>query len=36
MLEKEHNATLAAVAVILGDVRKTDEVVTLFNATPIA
>jgi ureidoacrylate peracid hydrolase len=34
--DEEHNATLATVAVIFGDVRTTDEVVALFNARPNA
>jgi ureidoacrylate peracid hydrolase len=32
--DEEHNATLATVAVIFGDVRTTDEVVALLNAKP--
>jgi ureidoacrylate peracid hydrolase len=34
--DEEHNATLATVAVIFGDVRTTDEVVALFHARPNA
>jgi ureidoacrylate peracid hydrolase len=34
--DEEHNATLATVAVIFGDVRTTDEVVALLNARPNA
>jgi ureidoacrylate peracid hydrolase len=34
--DEEHNATLATVAVIFGDVRTTEEVVALFNARPNA
>jgi ureidoacrylate peracid hydrolase len=34
--DEEHNATLANVAVIFGDVRTTDEVVALLNARPNA
>ena len=34
--DEEHNATLATVAVIFGDVRTTDEMVALFNAGPNA
>jgi ureidoacrylate peracid hydrolase len=34
--DEEHNATLATVAVIFGDVRTTDEVVALLNAKPNA
>jgi ureidoacrylate peracid hydrolase len=34
--DEEHNATLATVAVIFGDVRSTDEVVALLNARPNA
>jgi hypothetical protein len=32
--DEEHNATLATVAVIFGDVRATDEVLALLNARP--
>jgi ureidoacrylate peracid hydrolase len=34
--DEEHNATLATVAVIFGDVRTTDEVLALINARPNA
>lgn len=34
--DEEHNATLATVAVIFGDVRSTDEVIALLNARPNA
>jgi ureidoacrylate peracid hydrolase len=34
--DEEHNATIATVAVIFGDVRTTDEVVALFHARPNA
>jgi ureidoacrylate peracid hydrolase len=34
--DEEHNATLATVAVIFGDVRTTDEVMALLNARPNA
>ena len=34
--DEKHNATLATVAVIFGDVRTTDEMVALFNAGPNA